>query len=119
MYALVGSIAETVFTDCRIRIYNHAVAYFSTIINSNIRIYYTIITDLDISPNKHAGINYTTVFDSCPVCYCYKIMNMAVHTNFRAIGNRSLRADPNFVMLTMPMQEHHYLHKGIVRIISY
>ena len=87
MYALIGGIAEAVFADRRICVYNYTITDLTTIVNGNIRIYYTIITDMDISSNLCTGINYTTVFDSCLISYCYEIMNMAVDTNFRGIGN--------------------------------
>jgi hypothetical protein len=87
VYALMGGIAEAIFSDCRIRIYDYAIAYFTTIIKSNIGIYYTVITNLHTFSDVYAGIYYTTVTDPYVIGYCYKIMNVAVCTNFCTVGN--------------------------------
>ncbi|MBA7694893.1 hypothetical protein ES703_103508 [subsurface metagenome] len=87
VYALMGGIAEPVFAYCRIRIYNYTITYFATIVNSSIGIDYAIVTNLHTLPNVYAGIDYAAVADLCLIGYCYRIMNVAVGTNFRTVRN--------------------------------
>jgi hypothetical protein len=85
MYALMAGVAKPILADCRIRIYNHSIAYSAAIVNDCIRIDYAVITNLHTSPNGHTGINYAAVTNSCFIGYSHEIMNMAVPTNFRTI----------------------------------
>ncbi len=101
VHTLMARIAEPIFADCRIRIYNHTITYSATIVNNCIRIDYAVVSNLHTSTNGNTGINYTAVPNLRIIGYGHEIMNMAVCTNFRTIGNYSTWADPHLFMFPM------------------